>query len=68
MIDVKVSEPKKTSAKKVISVKEVFIKDGMLTDRFGEDILESISNELPEGVEEFSFKITIELPEEDDEE
>lgn len=66
MIQVKISEGKYTPKKKNISVKDAFIKDSFLTDDDGTDILGEIADALPEGVERFSFKLSFEIP--DDEE
>lgn len=66
MIQVKISEGKYTPKKKNISVKDVYIRDGFLTDDDGTDVLEEINDALPDGVERFSFKLSFEIP--DDEE
>lgn len=62
MIQVKISEGKYTPKKKNIAVKDVFIKEGILTDDDGTDILEEIYNALPDGVERFSFRLSFEIP------
>lgn len=66
MIQVKISEGKYTPKKKNISVKDVYIRDGFLTDDDGTDVLGEINDALPDGVERFSFKLSFEIP--DDEE
>lgn len=69
---VKVTEtPAKVSCrKKTIAVKDVFIEEidneYVLVDDDGTNILAEIKDVLPEGVNTFSFKIAIELPDEDD--
>lgn len=65
MVKSKVNEPKWTPSKKVISVNDVSIVDGRLIDEDGTDAIYEIEKALPEGVDVFSFKITIELPPED---
>lgn len=66
MIQVKIAESKFTPKKKTITVKDVFIRNGMLTDDEGTDVLYEISEALPDGIERFSFKLSFEIPEEDE--
>lgn len=66
MIKVKDTEAKMSVPKRTITVTGVSIEDGILVDESGE-IVYLIEERLPEGVEVFDIKITVELPEEDEE-
>lgn len=66
MIKVKDTEAKMSVPKRTITVTGVSIEDGVLVDESGE-IVYLIEERLPEGVEVFDIKITVELPEEDEE-
>lgn len=67
MIKVKETEAKVSVAKRNITVTNVSInEDGFLVDEDG-NIATGIAENLPEGVDSFDIKITIELPEPDDE-
>ena len=68
MFQVKIAEGKYTPKKKNIVVKDAFIYEGRLSDDDGTDILAEIAQNLPEGVDRFSFKLSFELPEEFEEE
>jgi len=65
MVDIKLTEQKVTAPKKTIKVKDVFIRDGILTDTEGNNILAQIAEELPKDVDTFSFSININLPTEE---
>lgn len=68
MVRSKVNDSKWTPSKKVISVNDVSIVDGRLIDEDGVDAIYEIERALPEGVDVFSFKITIEIPDNIEEE
>lgn len=53
-----------TPAKKTVSLSGIKLKDCVFIDETG-DITEKVIEELPEGTEEVSFKITVELPSEE---
>ena len=63
MVSYKDTEKKMTTPKRTIKVDCVSIEDGVLCDEDGA-IAERIADALPNGVEEFTLKITINLPEE----
>lgn len=65
MITVKDSESKVTAAKRNITIKNVRIEDNILVDEDGA-IASAIAAKLPENVEEFTIKISIELLDEND--
>lgn len=65
MITVKDSESKVTAAKRNITIKNVRIENNVLVDEDGA-IAAAIAAKLPENVEEFTIKISIELPDEND--
>lgn len=63
------TESKTTPAKKNIALKNISVKDLRLVDTdTGEDITQTVIDELPDGIETVDFKITVELPEEVSEE
>lgn len=64
MFKVKDNPSKKTDGKRSITVEAVSIEDGQLVDENG-PIAEGILENLPEGVEEFTIKIQVLLPEEE---
>lgn len=53
-----------TPAKKVVSLSGIKLKDCVFVDESG-DITDKVIEELPEGTNEVSFKITVELPPEE---
>lgn len=59
------TEKKETPAKKNITLKNISVKDLKLVDTdTGEDITQTVLDELPDGTETVDFKITVELPDE----
>jgi hypothetical protein len=64
MVKYKDSVARVTLGSRNIVVDGVRIEDGKLVDEMG-DIASALANTLPEGVEEFTIKIKIELPEEE---
>lgn len=59
-----VKKDKKAStsvAKRTITATSVSIKDGIFVDESG-NIAESVKENLPDGIDTFDIKITIELP------
>ena len=63
MFKVKDNPSKKTSGKRSITIDSVSIEDGILVDENG-SIVDGIAENLPEGVDEFTIKIQVLLPEE----
>lgn len=62
----KTTPAKKNIALKNIALKNISVKDLRLVDTdTGEDITQTVIDELPDGVETVDFKITVELPEEE---
>lgn len=62
MIKSKDSNPAPSIPKRTITASNVSIKGNSFVDEDG-DIIERIKKKFPEGVEEFTVKITLELPE-----
>lgn len=65
MIKVTTSQEKLTPAKKNIKLDGIFVKDLKFVDETG-DITQQVIDELPEGTSQVGFKITVELPSEDE--
>lgn len=65
MIKVKDTESKKTSPKRNITISGVSIVDNKFYDESGE-IVEGVLDALPDPSTEFTIKISIELPDEDE--
>ena len=65
MIKITESQEKLTPAKKNIKLDGIFVKDLKFVDETG-DITQQVIDALPEGTSQVSFKITVELPSEDD--
>lgn len=63
-IKVTTSEQRLTPAKKNIKLDGILVKDLKFVDESG-DITQQVINELPEGTEHVGFKITVELPDEE---
>ena len=61
------SEQKMTPAKKNIKLEGILVKDLKFVDETG-DITQQVIDTLPEGTEQVSFKITVEMPDEEDSE
>lgn len=66
MIKITESQEKLMPAKKNIKLDGIFVKDLKFVDETG-DITQQVIEALPEGIEQVSFKITVELPSEDEE-
>lgn len=66
MIKVSETESKVTAAKKNIAVKNVHFENGVLVDENGVDVIPQIEAEIPSTIDVFSFKISFELPEEEE--
>lgn len=63
MIKITNTESKTTPAKKNIALKNISVKDLRLIDTdTGEDITQTVVDELPDGVDTVDFKITVEIP------
>ena len=61
MIKISESDEKWTPAKKNIKLDGIYVKDLKFVDETG-DITQQVIDALPEGTEQVSFKITVELP------
>ena len=67
MIKITESEEKITPAKKNSKLDGIFVKDKKLVDETG-DITQQVIDALPEGTEQVGFKITVEIPSEEESE
>lgn len=68
MIKISETESKRVCAKKNIQLKNISVKDLCLVDTdTGENVTQEVIDALPEGTETVDFKITVELPDEDEE-
>lgn len=67
MIKITESEEKITPAKKSIKLDGIFVKDLKFVDETG-DITQQVIDALPEETEQVGFKITVELPSDEDNE
>ena len=67
MIKITESEQKVTPAKKSIKLDEIYVKDLKFVDETG-DITQHVIDALPEGTEQVGFKITVELPSDEESE
>ena len=65
MIKITESEEKITPAKKSIKLDGIFVKDLKFVDETG-DITQQVIDALPEATEQVGFKITVELPSDED--
>jgi hypothetical protein len=65
MVTYKDTEKKTTSPKRNIKIEGVRVDGDYLTDECG-NIASAVKEVLPPGVEEFTIKITLELPEEEE--
>ena len=67
MIKITESEQKVTPAKKSNKLDGIFVKDLKFVDETG-DITQQLIDALPEGTEQVGFKITVEIPSEEESE
>lgn len=68
MIKISETESKRVNAKKNIQLKNISVRDLRLIDTdTGEDVIQEVIDALPDGTETVDFKITVELPDEDEE-
>ena len=67
MIKITESEEKIAPAKKNIKLDSIFVKDLKFVDETG-DITQQVIDALPEGTEQVGFKITVEIPSEEESE
>ena len=67
MIKITESEQKVTPAKKSIKLDGIYVKDLKFVDETG-DITQQVIDALPDGTEQVGFKITVELPSEEESE
>lgn len=61
------SEQKMTPAKKNIKLEGILVKDLKFVDETG-DITQQVIDAMPEGTKQVNFKITVELPDEEESE
>ena len=66
MIKITETEEKVTPSKRNIKLDGIFVKDLKFVDETG-DITQQVIDALPEGTEQVGFKITVELPSDEDE-
>ena len=64
MFKVKNNPSKTTESKRSITISSVSIDDGQLVDENG-SIVEGIAENLPDGVDEFTIKIQVVIPDEE---
>lgn len=64
MFKTKDTEPKMSEAKRTITVDNVYVDGDRLCDEEG-SIAQGILQNLPEGIDVFTIKITVKLPEDD---
>ena len=67
MIKITESEQKVTPAKKSIKLDGIYVKDLKFVDETG-DITQQVIDALPDGSEQVGFKITVELPSDEESE
>lgn len=68
MLKISEVESKTTPRKKNIQLKNISVRDLCLVDTdTGEDVTQEVIDALPDGTETVDFKITVELPDEDEE-
>ena len=65
MIKITESEQKVTPAKKNIKLDGIYVKDLKFVDETG-DITQQVIDALPDGTKQVGFKITVELPSDED--
>ena len=65
MIKITESEQKVTPAKKSIKLDGIYVKDLKFVDETG-DITQQVIDAMPDGTEQVGFKITVELPSEEE--
>lgn len=64
---IKTTESKVTPSKKNLELKNISVKDLRLIDTdTGEDITEQVIAEIPKGTDVVDFKLTFELPDEEE--
>ena len=69
MFKIKEVDAKTTPRKKNLELKNISVKDLKLIDTdTGEDITEQVVAEIPVGIDTVDFKLTFELPDEEDSE
>ena len=69
MFKIKEVDAKTTPRKKNLELKNISVKDLKLIDTdTGEDITEQVIAEIPTGIDTVDFKLTFELPDEEDSE
>lgn len=66
MIKISESQGKFITSKKNIKLDGIYVKDLKFVDETG-DITQQVIDALPEGITQIGFKITVELPSEDNE-
>ena len=67
MFKIKEVDAKTTPRKKNLELKNISVKDLKLIDTdTGEDITDAVINEIPVGIETVDFKLSVELPDDDE--
>ena len=67
MIKISETEAKVTAAKKTVKLENISVKDLRFVDaETGDDLSQQVIDALPEGTEQVGFKITVELPSDED--
>lgn len=68
-LEIKNRQKKETPAKKILDLKNIAVESMRFVDaETGEDITESVLEEIPEGIETVDFKLTFDLLEDDSDE
>lgn len=66
-LEIKNTKKRETPAKKVLDLKNIAVESLFLVDAVtGENITEDVIAEIPAGIETVDFKLTFELPDEED--
>lgn len=66
-LEIKNTKKRETPAKKVLDLKNISIENMCFVDAItGENITDDVIAEIPEGIEMVDFKLTFELPEDDE--
>jgi hypothetical protein len=67
MFKKKITESKTTPKKKVLDLKNISVEGLKLIDTdTGEDITKQVVSEIPEGITTVDFKLTFEIPDDED--
>lgn len=66
MVKISNSSSKHVSAKRTITINDALVRELKFVDETG-DVTEQVLSEIPSGINTINVKITIELPDEDEE-